>query len=175
MIIHQTNNNEMKKLSILFFFLAVSTLGFAQFEQGKTYVGASLTGLNLSYNGASDLNLGVEAKVGYLFADNLMLTAQGGLQHSGDDDVADNMYVGVGGRYYIIQNGLYLGLNAKLLHASHNYNDVMPGLELGYAFFLGKTVTIEPAIYYDQSFKRHSDYSTIGLRVGFGMYLFPKD
>ena len=47
----------------------------------------------------------------------------------------------------------------------------MPGLEMGYAFFLNKTVTIEPAIYYDQSFKRHSDYSKIGLRIGLGIYL----
>ena len=47
----------------------------------------------------------------------------------------------------------------------------MPGIEVGYAFFVSKTVTIEPAIYYDQSFKNHSDYSKIGLRVGFGIYL----
>jgi len=30
---------------------------------------------------------------------------------------------------------------------------------------------VEPAIYYDQSFKNHSDFSKIGLRVGFGIYL----
>ena len=47
----------------------------------------------------------------------------------------------------------------------------MPCIEVGYAFFVSTTVTIEPAIYYDQSFKNHSDYSKIGLRVGFGIYL----
>ena len=43
---------------------------------------------------------------------------------------------------------------------------------MGYAYFLSRTVTIEPAIYYDQSFKDHSKYSTIGLKVGIGVYLF---
>ena len=47
----------------------------------------------------------------------------------------------------------------------------MPGVEVGYAFFISRTVTIEPAIYYDQSFKDHSKYSTVGLKVGFGIYL----
>lgn len=47
----------------------------------------------------------------------------------------------------------------------------MPGIEVGYAFFLNRTVTIEPAVYYDQSFKNHSDFSKIGLRIGVGVYL----
>lgn len=161
----------MKKLVFLFiaFFSAVSS--HAQFEQGKYYVGASLSGVDLSYSGLEDLNFGLDAKGGYLVANNIMLLAQVGFNHSGDDDVADNFTIGVGGRYYVIQNGLYLGINAKLLHANHNYNDLMPGIEMGYAFFLSRTVTIEPAIYYDQSFTNHSDYSKFGLRVGLGIYL----
>lgn len=87
-----------------------------------------------------------------------MITAQAGIQHSGNDDVANSYSIGIGGRYYIVQNGLYLGVNAKLIHANHNYNDLMPGIEVGYAFFLNRTVTIEPAVYYDQSFKNHSDF-----------------
>lgn len=161
----------MKKIAMLIIACFMAVAGHAQFEHGKYYVGASLTGLDLNYSGADDLNLGVDVKAGYLIADNWMLTAQAGLQHSGNDDIADSYNVGVGGRYYIIQNGLYLGLNAKLIHANHSYNDIMPGLEVGYAFFLSKTVTIEPAVYYDQSFKRHSDYSKIGLRIGLGVYL----
>ena len=48
----------------------------------------------------------------------------------------------------------------------------MPGIEVGYAYFLSRTVTIEPAIYYNQSFKNHSDFSSVGLKVGIGVYLF---
>ena len=43
------------------------------------------------------------------------------------------------------------------------------GAEAGYAFFLTRTVTIEPAVYYDLSFK-DSDLSKFGLKVGFGFY-----
>ena len=143
----------------------------AQFEQGKYYVAGSLTGLNLSYSGAEKLSLGLEAKAGYLFEENWMLTAQATFQHSGDDNIANSAQVGLGFRYYIVQNGLYLGANAKLLHANHSYNDLMPGVEVGYAFFLNHHVTVEPALYYDQSFKSHSDYSTIGFTVGLGIYL----
>ncbi len=161
----------MKKALLLIAVLFSALSGFSQFEQGKYYVGASATGLDLNYSGADKLNLGVEAKVGYLVADNWMITANAGFQHSGNDDVADWITAGVGGRFYVIQNGLYIGLNAKLIHAMHSYNDLMPGLEFGYAFFLNKHVTIEPAVYYDQSFKDHSDYSKIGLRIGVGVYL----
>lgn len=160
----------MKKIGILCASLMMAVAANAQFEKGKVYCGASLSGLNLSYNGTSDLNLGLNGQVGYLFDDNLMAVGSLSYQHTGKEGVKDYVSVGVQGRYYIIQNGLYLGLGAKLAHTG-SYNDVMPGLEVGYAFFVSRTVTIEPAVYYDQSFKNHSDYSTVGLRVGIGIYL----
>ena len=160
----------MKKLALVAVALLVSVAAHAQFEKGKVYCGASLTGLNLSYSGSSELNLGLQGQAGYLFADNLMAVGNFSYQHTGKEGVKDYVSVGVQGRYYIIQNGLYLGLGAKLAHTG-SYNDVMPGLEVGYAFFVSRTVTIEPAVYYDQSFKNHSDYSTVGLRVGIGIYL----
>ena len=46
------------------------------FTQGKTYVGASLSSTDLSYNGLSKGHLGINGKVGYFFADNLLGTAQ---------------------------------------------------------------------------------------------------
>lgn len=160
----------MKKLALLLLFLTSVTAGFAQFEKDKKYIGASVSGMNLSYSGGEKTNLGLEARVGYMLEDNWMLTAQGGFTHYGGDQ-PDNILVGVGVRYYIVQNGLFLGAQAKMMHADHNYNDVMPGFEVGYAFFINRNVTIEPAIYYDQSFKNHSDYSKIGFRVGLGIYL----
>ena len=86
-------------------------------------------------------------------------------------DVPAALSIGAGVRYYIVQNGLFLGASAKYLHAGSNYDDLMPGVQIGYAFFLTKTVTIEPEIYYNHSFKSHSDYSTIGFQVGVGIYL----
>lgn len=162
----------IRKIALLIVALGMTVAARAQFQQGKGYLGASLTGLDMKYNGADKFNLGIEAKGGYLIADNLMLLGMVSYEHNGNDAVADHFIVGVGGRYYIIQNGLYLGVNGKLVHANHDYNDIMPGLEVGYAFYINRSVTIEPAIYYDQSFKKHGDYSTIGLKVGLGIYLF---
>ena len=162
----------MKRFALLIAVLTMTVAANAQFQKGKGYVGASLTGLDMHYNGAEKFNFGLEAKGGYLLADNLMALGSISYQHNGHEDVADYFSLGVGGRYYIIQNGLFLGVNAKWIHANHDYNDVMPGVEVGYAFYVNRSVTIEPAIYYDQSFRKHSDYSTIGLKVGIGIYLF---
>lgn len=161
----------MKKTIMLLAALLVTISASAQFEQGKKYVGASLTGLDFNYSGIGDLSLGVEAKAGYMFADNLLVFGEAAYNHQGKGDAGDLLSAGVGGRYYITQNGIFLGANCKFIHDFHNYNDIMPGLEVGYAYFISRTVTIEPSIYYQQSFKSHSDYSTIGLKIGFGVYL----
>ncbi len=161
----------MKKIILSLALLAVTITASAQFQQGKGYVGASLTGLNMSYNGQNGLNLGVQAKAGFLFEDNWMLLGEVGYDHHGKDNVADQASLGVGFRYYIIQNGLFLGANCNYVHGSHGYNDVMPSAEVGYAFFVNRSVTIEPSVYYKHSFK-DSDYSTVGLKVGIGIYLF---
>lgn len=159
----------MKKIFMLLTALLLTMSANAQFEGGKKYVGASLTGFNLSYNGSRELNLGVSAKAGYLVDDNLMLLGEIGYEHPGKD-LSDMLSMSVGGRYYMEQNGIFLGANCKYVHES-NYNDLMPGIEVGYAYFISRTVTVEPSIYYQQSFKKHSDYSTIGLKIGLGIYL----
>lgn len=160
----------IKKIAVVTLGLMVSVGAHAQFESGKQYCGASLTGLNLSYNGSEELSLGIQAKAGYFVEDDMMLLAQAEYKHSGLEGVKDYWALGAQGRYYIEQNGIYLGAGMKLIHTG-SYNDVMPGVEVGYAFFVSKQVTIEPAVYYDQSFKNHSDYSTVGVKVGIGIYL----
>lgn len=160
----------IKKIAVVALGLMVSVGAHAQFESGKQYCGASLTGLNLSYNGSEELSLGIQAKAGYFFEDDMMLLAQAEYKHSDLEGVKDYWALGAQGRYYIEQNGIYLGAGMKLIHTG-SYNDVMPGVEVGYAFFVSKQVTIEPAVYYDQSFKNHSDYSTVGVKVGIGIYL----
>ncbi len=161
----------MKKTIMLLVALFASITASAQFEQGKKYVGASLTGLDLNYSGIGDLSLGVEAKAGYMFADDLLVFGEAAYNHQGKSDAGDLLSAGVGARYYITQNGIFLGANCKFIHDFHSYNDIMPGLEVGYAYFISRTVTVEPSIYYQQSFKNHSDYSTIGFKIGFGIYL----
>lgn len=146
------------------------TLGAsAQFEQGKKYISASLSGLDLSYNGSQKWDLNIDAKGGYCLEDNWMVLAKVGIERR-DNESGTALELGVGGRYYIIQNGLYLGANCTYKHRYHTVDDLMPGIEIGYAYFINHHVTIEPAVYYDQSLKDHSNYSSFGFRIGLGVY-----
>ena len=147
----------MKKLLVILAVVLMPLAASAQFEEGKVYSGASLTGLNLSYSGAEKFNIGLQGQLGYFVADDVQLYVQGSWQHAGDDLKFDQVELGGGGRYYIIQNGIFLGANCKYVHGAGGYNDVMPGVEVGYAYFISRTVTI--------------DYSKVGFRIGFGIYL----
>lgn len=163
----------IRKLSLLAVAFLMTVAANAQFEQGKKYISASFSGLDLNYNGTSEFSVGFETKAGYLVEDNLMVLGTLGYNHiGGDDSTPDRFSVGAQGRYYIIQNGIYLGVGATYKHGNHNYNDFMPMVEVGYAFFINRHVTIEPALYYEQSINNHSKYSNVGLRLGLGLYLF---
>ena len=162
----------IKKLSFLLALMMMTLTANAQFEQGKKYISASFSGLDLSFDGLSELNVGLQAKGGYLVEDNLMLLGTLGYNHICDDVTPDRFSIGAQGRYYIVQNGIYLGVGVAYKHGSHSYNDFMPSVEVGYAFFINRQVTIEPALYYEQSITNHSKYSNVGLRVGLGIYLF---
>lgn len=164
----------MKKMlfmSICGLLLAFSGHAQAQdrlpFAKDKVYVAASLSDLGLSYNKSNDWKVGLHAKGGYLFEDDWMATATLGYDYR---KVGSNSFIaGAGLRYYIEQNGLYLGAGANYVHEK-KYDDLMPSVQLGYAFFLNRTVTVEPEIYYNQSFKNHSEYSGFGIRIGLGIY-----
>lgn len=162
----------IKRFSFMLVALVMTLSASAQFEQGKKYISASFSGLDFSYNGTSDLNIGLQAKGGYFVEDNLMVLGTLGYNHVGDEVTPDRFSIGAQGRYYIIQNGIYLGVGGTYKHGSHNYNDFLPTVEVGYAFFINRHVTIEPAVYYEQSINNHSKYSNVGLRVGLGIYLF---
>lgn len=140
------------------------------FEAGKVYIAASASGIDLNYNGDDGFNVGVEAKFGIMIYDDLLAHSSIAYTHNGSHSVPDYVNVGVGLRYYIVQNGLFMGLNGKYIHAKSNYNDFMPGLEAGYTYFLSRTAAVEPSVYYDQSFRNHSKYSTFGFKIGFALY-----
>lgn len=161
----------MKKLFTLLCAVLLTMTASAQFEKGKNYIGATLSGLNLSYNGDRETTINVDAMAGRFLYDNILVYGRAGYSHQASKDYDDILRLGIGGRYYITQNGIFLGANVNYIHADPKYNDLMPGVEVGYAFFLSHTVTIEPSIYYEQSFKSHKDFSTIGFRIGFSIYL----
>jgi len=105
------------------------------------------------------------------FIDNLMGLGEVSFMSlkSGDQS---NVELGAGARYYFDQVGIFVGALAKYAHMKAydtTVNDFQPEIHAGYAFFLGRHVTIEPEAYYKHSFK-DSDYSGFGLRVGVGIY-----
>lgn len=161
-------NLDMKKLMLMFGLLLVTLAAQAQFEKGKWFVNPSVTGLNLSYNTATDkASFGLEAYGGAFLVDNVALLVRAGAQWNGG---APDVYnLGVGGRYYFDAIGIYLGANVNLNRydgGGYDKTRVGFGAEAGYAFFLSHTVTIEPAVYWDVN----KDRSEVGLKVGFGFY-----
>ena len=102
----------MKKIAFVVVALVMSLAANAQFEQGKGYIGASLSGLDIS-NQTKEFHLGLNAKLGYMFEDDLMALGEVGYDHW--DKAGDNLTLGAGVRYYIVQNGLYLGADIKLI------------------------------------------------------------
>ena len=162
----------MKKIITSLLFMAMAIMAHAQFEQNKWYINTSVTDLGFSYSGAEKFRMGIQGTVGAFLIDNLALiiNVEGVYHERGERSAA----VGAGGRYYFSQTGIFAGAGLKYKHfnykgADNNFNDILLGIEAGYAFFLGKSVTIEPCLYYDQSFRRQN-HSKVGLKLGFGYY-----
>ena len=136
------------------------------FFQNKVFVNASTTSLGLSYDKTQDWRLGVDFSGGYFIDDNIAVTGKLGYDLVTGPDL---LTVGVGARYYMEQNGIFFGAGINYKHCD-NYDDFMPTIHAGYAFFLNRTVTFEPMVYYNQSLKSHKDYSGFGIQLGFSIY-----
>ena len=170
----------MKKLMMTFAALLMAVSMNAQkylndsgtpFEQEKMYVSAAVTSASLSYSKSTAFNIGSGGKVGYLFIDNLMGLGEVNFMSlsDGDESVVE---LGAGARYYFDQVGIFVGAMAKYAHQKvidKTVDDFRPEFHAGYAFFLGRHITLEPEAYYKHSFKS-SDYSGFGLRIGLGIY-----
>ena len=136
------------------------------FYQGKYMIGASASGLNLSYHKGEEWNLSLDVDGGYLIVDDWMITGKLGYNNTTYGHSSFNL--GAGLRYYIEQNGIYVGVGGKYAHTS-GFDDFLPEANVGYAFFLSRHITVEPQVYYELSTK-DSDYSGLGLKVGFALY-----
>ena len=164
------NSYKMKKIFLLVFIALVSSGVKAQFEAGRIFVNPAITGLDFTYSNSEKAHLGVSAKAGAFLADNVALLVELGADLSKPLDVYT---AGTGARYYFSDSGVFLG--AGLDYNYYKYSNSSDGsnwglgIEAGYAFFLSRTVTIEPSVYYKWRFN-NSDLSKFGLRVGFGLY-----
>lgn len=133
----------MKKIlfALLLLIVGVNTAN-AQFAKGTKYVGASLSGLGLSYSSDQKFRFGLDATAGYFMGDCFMLRGTVTYDHTKQ---IDDVSIGAGVRYYFDQCGVYLGAGADYVHYTPSDNDVQIPLEVGYAFFVNRYITIEPS------------------------------
>lgn len=159
----------MKKVLLtLMLFAAVASSTYAQFEKGKKYIGASLSSAGMSYSDYEEFALGLNLTGGYFIEQDWMLLGEFGFDTMHGDMQA--LYMGAKARYYIEQNGLFLSAGLRYLHRYSNFNDLQLTPEVGYCFFLGKYVSLEPSLYFDMSLSDFSHKSKVGVRLGFGYY-----
>jgi hypothetical protein len=160
----------MRKLVFSLCLLCVSIAAKAQFERGKCIINPSLTGLSLSHSSYEGTKFGIGGQVGAFLIDNAALLVGIGAEWT---KPVDSYHTSVSARYYFNNTGIYLGAGLKMKHwkleSTGSVTDLGALAEAGYAFFISKTVTLEPAIYYNLSFK-DSAYSKLGVKVGFGLY-----
>lgn len=161
----------LKKIVSVVVLLIVCLQANAQFEKNKWYLNTSLTGLNLSHSKYEGTNFGLYVGGG-AFVDNnvaILLNFRGNYLENGTDETS----VGAGARYYFSSCGVFGGLGMAYKHLSNGdlrRNLVCITPEVGYAFFLNGTITVEPAVYYDVSLNHCSEYSKLGFKLGLGFY-----
>ena len=160
----------MKKVALVICLLVASLAAKAQFEQGKWIINPSLTGLDFSYSKDNKVKFGIAAKAGTFLVDGVALMVEAGADWS---KPVDAYTLGTGVRYYFNSTGVYLGggldLNRFRWKGGEHLTEWGLGIEAGYAYFLSRTVTVEPAVYYKWRFNDR-DLSKFGVKIGFGFY-----
>lgn len=167
----------MKKLAMLALLLTLTLSARAQFEQGKWRFATALTGLDFQHETDIDrTSFGLEVSGGAFVADNTALLVHLGAMWNQGELERDVYSAGVGMRYYFDQVGIFVGANVNLDRYMYDnewewygYEDDTKfsfGVEVGYAFFLSRTVTLEPSIYWNVD----KDRSRYGLDIAFGFY-----
>lgn len=163
-----------KKIAMLLFGLMSVVAANAQytqdtppFGQGKTYFATSMSGFDIG-SIASQFHVDLSLKGGYMISDNILTLCEASYNYLKDTDGVFSL--GAGMRCYVEQNGMFLGAGLKLSDITNDL-EFQPNLSMGYSFFLSRTVTIEPELYFNLSTKDFED-SSYGFRLGFGIYLF---
>lgn len=162
----------MKKVCLLLCLMVASLAAQAQFEKGKWIINPSVSGLDMAYDTDADrFSFGAAVKGGCFLVDNFALLVQGGVQWNDRGTHTDIYRMGVGTRYYFSKIGIYVGADVNV--DRHDYGKHLGddtkfsfGMDAGYAFFLSRTVTLEPAFYWNVDEDRHK----FGLKLGFGFY-----
>ncbi len=161
-------NTDMKKLMTVMLLVMVAVGAKAQFESGTKYVGASLTGLNMSVSDRHDFAVGVNVHGGYFLSRDWM--AEGIFGFNSSKQGLDRLLIGAKMRYYTRENGLFYAAGLQYVHEKKNFNDLQLTPELGYCYYLNHYISVEPSVYLDMSLTDTAHKSELGVKVGIGIY-----
>lgn len=121
-----------------------------------------------SSDGESSYNVGLDG--GYFIMDNLALKA--GLGYGGDSATDSNILsYRLGAKYYVISKiPVTLDLTGASIKDAEE-NPMWLGIGAGYAWFLGKNVSIEPGLRYNHSLNENfTDEGVFQLNIGFALH-----
>ena len=160
-----------KALLSLALLLTGSLCANAQFEKGKKYIGASLSNVELNYSKMKDFNLGLNLNGGYFIDNEVLIKGELGYGYQGE---ASSFNLGAGARYYFENNGIFVGAGGEVKwNEFSDYHDkflLYTPVEVGYAFFINRHVTVEPSVYYKLCYNEFKDHCELGFKIGFGVY-----
>jgi hypothetical protein len=129
-------------------------------------VGNTYLCLKTTY-GVTAYNIGLEG--GYSFKDNLAIKLGLGYGDDGVSTLTDPLAYKLGLKYYfkskIPIEISYNGVGDK------DSNPTYIGLQAGYAFFLGKNVSVEPGIRYNNAVHKQFYDSSFQFNIGFALHL----
>lgn len=158
--------------------IAVMTFGWVnaqeQTAKGKWLIeantafgaGTGNTAFSLtSVDGETSWNIGAEG--GYFVADNLAVKLGLGYGDNGDSNVFSYK---IGAKYYLLNKfpleASYTGVSIK--DVDHNPSFI--GLQGGYAWFVGKNVSVEPGLRYNITTNDDYAKSFLQFNVGFALH-----
>ncbi|MFH7018164.1 hypothetical protein [Flavobacterium sp. FlaQc-47] len=170
----------MKK--IILAAIAVMTVSFAnaqeQTKKGKYLIegntsfgptGTGNTGFALSSeDGTTSWNIGAEG--GYFVMDNLAVKAGLGYGDNGLDYASSIFSYKVGAKYYVI-NKIPVELSytgASIKDAKENPSYL--GIQGGYAWFIGKNVSVEPGLRYNITLNEDYGKDVLQFNIGFALH-----
>jgi hypothetical protein len=161
------NPLKMKKLVLTWIAAAAFLTASAQIEKNTVLFGGS-SNLNFSTvspsgGGTSESLTQISFKTGYFLAENMVLGLNFNyLAYAGSSTTA----LGAFGRYYpggkFFVGAGYLSRSSTGTSGKGEFN-----AEAGYALFITRSVAVEPALNYISG----DGFSSIGLNVGFSLYL----
>jgi hypothetical protein len=171
----------MKKITLSIIALLAFTFTNAQAKDGQLNKGSWLIEANTGFgqnvgstaiyfsstNGVTSFNVGAEG--GYFIKDNLALKL--GLGYGEVDGKGDPLAYKIGAKYYLKKMiPIELSYNGVGFGDSDS-NPTYLGLQAGYAWFIGKNVSIEPGIRYNKAIHDQFYDDKFQVNIGFALHL----